>query len=596
MSTYDDASLILIPSGVKAGKVYSAKPTNGDGDFTFTRASEATRLVDGVVTKVRTNSLLQSNEFDTTWVNTGYTLTSGQTGYDGTNNAWLVECTSAGQALYQALTISGVSTLSFYVKKNSASYVRLRADQVTDALASFNLNTGAVNTTTNVINTKVTSLGNDWYRCSMSWLVDTLSNVQIRAEDVGGSPITGTFYLQNAQVEQGTVATDYIATTTVAVSEGPVANMPRLNSVAGGCPKLLLEPQRTNLNPHSEQFDNAAWTKNDVSVTANTSVSPDGFTSADKVIETATTGSHYTSQTTAVTASVVTASVFLKQSEIRYAVVFISNTIDKNFAVLFDLQLGVIVTNFTSISSYSAPTASSIQNYGNGWYRCSVTATDTFTNASCVVALNKSGVDSGFSYVGDGTSGLFAYGAQLEAASYATSYIPSYGTATTRAADACLKTGISSLIGQTEGTLFVEFFYNEENNIPSGSDKSVCRIKTGGGYADEIAIVYYGDEGGSYGKTIQAFITNGGAEQAILKTPQTMVSGYYKVAVAYKANDFAMAVNGVIVATDNSGSVPTCADFSLNESTRVQSDINPKQALLFPTRLSNTELATLTTL
>ena len=67
MSTYDDASLILIPSGVKDGKVYSAKPPNGDGDFTFTRASEATRLVDGVVTKVRTNSLLQSNDFDTTW-------------------------------------------------------------------------------------------------------------------------------------------------------------------------------------------------------------------------------------------------------------------------------------------------------------------------------------------------------------------------------------------------------------------------------------------------------------------------------------------------------------------------------------------------
>lgn len=144
--------------------------------------------------------------------------------------------------------------------------------------------------------------------------------------------------------------------------------------------------------------------------------------------------------------------------------------------------------------------------------------------------------------------------------------------------------------------MFIEFFYNEKNNTSSGSDKSVMRVESGGGYSNEIAIVYYGDEGGSYGKTIQGFITVGGASQAILKTTQTMVSGYYKVAVAYKANDFAMAVNGVIVATDNSGSVPTCANFSLNESTRIQSDINPKQAMLFKTRLTNAQLAELTTL
>jgi len=227
MSLLNDASLILVPSAIKTGEVLVQKPLpnkfadetgNYDGNdpqtnanLTFTRASNASRIgPDGLIEKVRTNLVLQSNTFSTTWANIGYTLTSGQTGYDGTNNAWLVECTSAGQALYQALTISGVSTLSFYVKKNSASYVRLRADQVTDALASFNLNTGAVNTTTNVINTKVTSLGNDWYRFSMSWLVDTLSNVQIRAEDAGGSPITGTFYLQNAQVESGDIATSLV--------------------------------------------------------------------------------------------------------------------------------------------------------------------------------------------------------------------------------------------------------------------------------------------------------------------------------------------------------------------------------------------------
>jgi hypothetical protein len=188
------------------------------------------------------------------------------------------------------------------------------------------------------------------------------------------------------------------------------------------------------------------------------------------------------------------------------------------------------------------------------------------------------------------------WGAQIEAGAYATSYVPTTSASATRVADAASKTGISSLIGQTEGTLFCEFFYNEQNTIPSGSDKSVMRVQSGGGYANEIAIIYYGNEGSTYGKTIQSTITNGGVTQSILKTTQTIVTGYYKVALAYKANDFVLAVNGVIVDTDNSGTVPTCANFSLNESTRVQSDINPKQALLFKTRLTNAQLAELTTL
>jgi hypothetical protein len=161
-------------------------------------------------------------------------------------------------------------------------------------------------------------------------------------------------------------------------------------------------------------------------------------------------------------------------------------------------------------------------------------------------------------------------------------------------ADVASKTGISSLIGQTEGTIFCEFFYNAENKIPNGNDKSVVRIKTGAAYADEICILYFGAEGGSYGNTIQCQITVGNVSQTTLKTAQTTTTGYHKVAVAYKQNDFAMAVDGVIVATSNSGSVPTCADLTFNESTRIQSDSNPKQALLFKTRLTNDQLAELT--
>ena len=72
MSYFDDASLVLIPSGYKNQKIYSVKPTDGTGDLTFTRASDATRVAsNGLIEKVRTNLVLQSQTFDNaSWTKT----------------------------------------------------------------------------------------------------------------------------------------------------------------------------------------------------------------------------------------------------------------------------------------------------------------------------------------------------------------------------------------------------------------------------------------------------------------------------------------------------------------------------------------------
>ena len=120
-SIYDKSSLVLIPSGTKTGKVFSQKPVSGDGDFTFTRASAATRVnADGNIEKETSNLLLQSNNFDTTWVkNAGATLVSGQSGYDGLNYAWRINVTTTSNSgLYQYIspTSSGVNTISLYAK------------------------------------------------------------------------------------------------------------------------------------------------------------------------------------------------------------------------------------------------------------------------------------------------------------------------------------------------------------------------------------------------------------------------------------------------------------------------------------------------
>src|SRR6056300_506272 len=126
MSLLNKASLIQIPSGYKDGTLYSAKPTNGDGDFTFSRGSNlaATRVnSEGLIEKGRENLLLQSNTFDTTWTTTSASVTSGQSGYDGTNNAWLLSKSGAGGRVQQILTTSAVNTFSVYAKAGTKNWL-----------------------------------------------------------------------------------------------------------------------------------------------------------------------------------------------------------------------------------------------------------------------------------------------------------------------------------------------------------------------------------------------------------------------------------------------------------------------------------------
>ena len=145
-SIYDKASLVLIPSGTKTSKVYSQKPVNGDGDFTFSRSTAATRVnADGVIEKETQNLLLQSNAFTTTWIKTGsLTLTSGQSGYDGSSDAWKLDVSQVFDRVFQSTSTSGVHTFSVYAKKGSLEGVFLRASSSDAPRSFFNLNNGTL--------------------------------------------------------------------------------------------------------------------------------------------------------------------------------------------------------------------------------------------------------------------------------------------------------------------------------------------------------------------------------------------------------------------------------------------------------------------
>ena len=451
---FDQASLVMVPSGYKNGKVYSQKPLSTDGELTFSRASNATRVgPDGKLERVRTNYLLQSNQFDTTWVNTNITLTSGQSDKDGGTNAWKISETTANSVhiLLQTTSSVGMYTFSVYLKSGTKNKAMI-FDGTNNLGVKFNLETKAFNSFygTSVIY-NIEELDNGWARYSITspsastafrvYLLDDSYNLSYTGNT------TNNIFIQNAQLEVSDFgATPYIPTTTAAVSVGPVSGLPRLDYSGGAtCPSLLLEPQRTNIALYSEQFDNVSWLKYQATASANVAAAPDGTTSADLLLDTAFNDAHAFYRSVSGSAGTYTWSVFAKAQNNNFLI--ISAYTGAHNRTWFNLSNGTVGTN-------TSGNTAKIENYGNGWYRCSVSR--QYVSGSLIYEISTSKTDGVASYLGNGSDGTYLWGAMLEQGSHSTSYINTLSAAVTRGQELCSKTGISSLLGQSEGTGFIE--------------------------------------------------------------------------------------------------------------------------------------------
>jgi hypothetical protein len=556
-SFYSDASLVMIPSGYKTSKVYSAKPTDGAGDLTFTRSNDTATRVNsaGLIEKVRTNLILQSNSFsDAAWVKLGAgtgtapVLTANYTTDPfGGNNAWRFQCdlnggTASGDRSWIYQTFAGSpsnGTLSIYVKLNSAGSVNL----------VFSDGAGDTQTVT-----------------STTWVRLNIPSAAIGEFRLGLIGYNGTdtcdLSIAFSQVEAGDIATDYIATTSAAVSVGPVANVPRLDYLSSSCPRLLLEPQRTNSAQYSEQTDNAYWTKFQATITANQATAPDGTMSADLLTTTASTAVIYRGGFTAGALS-----FFIKAETLSAGA---------RFVILVDGVGNASWSANGTLFAVTGGTATNAVDYGNGWYRCNYNVT------------SGSVLNYGLENAAVGNT-AFIWGIQNEAsASYATSYINTLGASVTRGADAAYKASISTLIGQTEGVAFIDFVWNGLTGV--------------GGYPRVIEL--WGD----LNNYIQLFTVSGSAnvywDLYVGGVPQAsgnaaMALGRNKIAVAYKTNDFAVYKNGTLIASDTSCTVPATSSLGIAgryDGVGAQLAASVNQALLFKTRLSNADLLELTSL
>jgi len=561
-STYDKASLVMIPSGTKAGKIFSQKPVSGDGDFTFTRSSAATRVnADGFIEKETQNLLRQSNSFDTTWITSSASVTSGQSGYDGSSDAWLFN--SSGGYIYQSGlgSVSGVHTISVYVKAGTAQGLRIRVDQSSDANYIIDLSDGSL-ISEGSISYKSTSVGGGWYRMELVFLANTITNIQFRVTDLTGATSSGTAYIQDAQLEQGLVARDYIETTTTAVEGGITDNVPRLDYTDSSCPALLLEPQRTNLLVNSEYF--ASWNLSGGSLTANATTSPEGVQNAYLYTEDTSTNYHRFNVGAAATNSNKVYSVYAKLADGAVNKWF---TIDNGPTAWFDLENGVIGNTQGSV-------VIDIKPVGNGWYRC-IYHNPASTTGGIYIGIAASNGGGG-NHTGSGLPAFYAYGAQCEDnVTYATSYIPTYGSSVTRIKDRAL-TSSSITLATKNFTIFID---SRKMNLSSAGSLDIS-YKTGGGN-----VFMYGNCIGWSGASGNEYYCGG-----------TLLGDCKWAFVAdYDAGNIKIFLNGSLVKTDTSINL---SRFGLGqvELNYLNAMSQYKEVITIPTAISNEEAIDLTTL
>ena len=247
----------------------------------------------------------------------------------------------------------------------------------------------------------------------------------------------------------------------------------------------------------------------------------------------------------------------------------------------FDIQNGVVGNKLSSVTS-------TIESFGNGWYRCTLSTSVASQPSNMAAVLIDSATSARLSSTSS-TNSLYIWGASLEEGSYSTSYIPNFGTAlgVTRNQDIFTRDGIGSLINSTEGVLFVEM-------AALSDDLTYRRISLSDSTEDNRISISYDD----VSNTISGQVFVGGVEQSLLTYVLSDITEFSKIALKYKVNDFELWVDGYEIATGVSGSVfpqGTLNSLSFDNGSSVQNFFGKvKQLQVYKTALTDDTLALLT--
>ena len=528
--------LALIPAA-QGDKFYSVLPSDGVGDFNFTRNSSATRIAPtGFIQEVGAfgSELVTNGNFDndSDWTKgAGTTISGGKANF---SSATVV-------SLFQNIgTQTGTVKVEFTVTNYTSGTLNVYSGG-NQSIVDINVSANALGTyAANVIRTG----GNN--------------NI------IFGSSDNFTGSIDNVSVKQ-------------VIGNKSRLDYDLLNGKVVNCPHYLLEPARTNLINYSEDFSNASWDKTNLTLSSNSVISPSGVLNSTKLIPNTTNGQHKIDITKTVTnGASVSLSAFVKKGEYNFCCLYEVTSAKGRF---FDLSNGIQGGTFGG-----NPTTSNIENYGNDWYKISITTTVPSTSARYIIYVCET--ISSTEFVGNDVKGIYAWGAQLEQGSYPTSYIPTNGTAITRAAESATGSGNAATFNDSEGVLMAEIAALAND----GTERRLS-LQDNGTY-DAVRITYT-----PTANSLTAVVYNNSANQFIVSLILNDVTTFNKIALKYKQNDFALWVNGIEIATDTLGSVFSqgsldTLSYELNGIAKVYAKTRELQ--YFDSALTDAQLETLT--
>ena len=522
----------------------------------FTRTSAGTFVgSNGLIqnTAASANLLTFTQDFDNAgWVKTTTTVVANSdVAPDGTSTADTLTASGANGTTLQSFTAAAVPyTFSIWLRRlTGTGDVQITVDGTTYV-------TVAVTTTWTRFQTPLTPAAG--------------------ARTAGVRIVTSgdAVYAWGAQLELGSVATAYDrnfgGVFPPRFDFNPVSRLPL---------GLLVEEQRTNLLLYSEQFDNAYWTASAVTVTANTSVSPDGATTADTFDDGVTSALHRVFRTAITyTAAAQTVSVYAKAGTGAWFQ-FVAFDGTNTFYANFNVSTGAVGNKAAGVTS------SSIIPAGNGWYRCVMTMTTLATAAGNfqIGMLDADTASATPTFTGANRT-LFMWGAQHEVGAFATSYIPTVASQVTRTADIALiqTPNFAPWYNQPQGTFFVEF--TPDTTVASVNVRvlTVSQAAAAGRVVD-----IYPNVGIWTTFNGTANLATGAA--TVTSTPQ-------KFAAAFASGSYAACFNGGTVATASTATVNSPTQMTIGHFPSPTNFINGhiRSIRFYPTRLNDAQLQALT--
>jgi hypothetical protein len=366
-------------------------------------------------------------------------------------------------------------------------------------------------------------------------------------------------------------------------SSGLVSNVatgvPRISYDSNGDNgHILLEPTSTNLITYSEDF--TEWTsKTNIEVNLNNTTSPQGVINAAFINEDNDNAQHFVGQSISITSGQdICISVYAKKNQRDVLQISPSaNYLTTSGYANYDLTNGLVTASGGGVTA-------EIEVVSNNWYRCiaKFTANNTASGTTAFFLQNSTTASRGDSYDGDGSSGLYLWGAQVEALSYATSYIPTLtGSQEVRATETATGAGSADLINSTEGVLYAEI-------AALANDGTSRRISLSNGSISNRVSLEIDETANRIRVHINA---------SLITYDASDLTSFNKIAVKYKVNDYALWLNGVEVATSSSSEQPSGMNvLSFTNPTEAQVFYGKVKALaVFNEALSDSELTQLTT-